>query len=173
MVAVPALVGEKLTSSYFNGKLDVVAVNKQQTADLTRNNTTTVLDSADLVIPVVAGASYAFESCLMYDTASGPDIAIRISYPSGTTGMIFNGGSGTAITTTTNSINQQATVLSGTSITNNYGGVAAGTIMAVVPMGGITVATSGNLTIGFTQVVATASNTLLKAYSWIRLSRTA
>lgn len=173
MVAVPVLVGEDITVDYFTKKLDWTIQAQRQTVDLTVNNATTISDSADLVIPVVAGASYAFDSCLMYDTASGPDIAIRISYPSGTTGLIYNGGSGTAITTAANAINQQATSLSGTSMTTSYGGVAAGTIMAIVPAGGISVTTAGNLTIGFAQVVATAANTLLKKWSWIRLSRVA
>lgn len=173
MPAVPILVGEDITVAYLTQKLDDTARNKYQTADLTVNNTVTISDSADLVIPVTAGFSYAFESCLMYDTASGPDIAIRISYPASTTGLIYNGGSGTAITTASNTINQQATSLSGTSITNNYGGVAAATIMTVLPSGGITVVVSGNLTIGFAQVTATVANTLLKKWSWIRLSRVA
>lgn len=173
MVAVPTLVGEKLISTSFDKKLDWTAQTESQTADLTRNNTTAFLDSADLVIPVLAGASYDLDSRLFYDTASGPDIAIRISYPSGTTGLIANNGSPTTISTATNAINQQATALSGTSITFNYGGVAAGTIMTVFPGGGITVVNNGNLIIGFSQVVATASNTLLKQYSRIRLSRTA
>lgn len=173
MVAVSILVGEDITVDYLTKKLDWTIQAQRQTVDLTVNNTATISDSADLVIPVVAGASYAFDSCLMYDTASGPDIAIRISYPSGTTGLIYNGGSGTAITTAANAINQQAVSLSGTSMTTNYGGVAAATILAVVPSGGISVTTAGNLTIGFAQVVATAANTLLKKWSWIRLSRVA
>lgn len=173
MVAVPVLVGENITVDYVTKKLDWTAQTEYQTVDLTVNNTVTISNSSDLVIPVVAGASYAFESCLLYDTASGPDIKIQISYPSGTTGLIYNGGSGTAITTASNAINQQATSLSGTSITNNYGGVAAATILAVLPSGGITTPTAGNLTIGFAQVVATAANTLLKQWSWIRLSRVA
>ena len=171
MVAVPILVGEDITVTYLTNKLDWTAQTKQQTADLTVNNTTSFTTSADLTIPVIA-ASYSFEACIMYDTASAADFALQITYPSSTTGLIANNGSPTSITTATNAINQQATALSGTSITLNYGGVAAGTIMAVLPSGAITVAIAGNLVIGFSQVTATAANTLLKRYSWIRLSRT-
>lgn len=173
MVAIPALVGEDITSSYFNQKLDWTAQTVYQGADIIRNAQVTFVDSATLVIPVVSGASYSFESCLMYDTAAAADIVIRISYPSGTTGLISNSGSGTAITTATNPINQQATALSGTSTSLTYGGVATGTILTVNPSGGITVTTAGNVVIGFAQATSTASNSLLKQWSWIRLSRTA
>jgi hypothetical protein len=171
MVAVPALVGEDITSTYFNQKLDWTAQTKVQTADIIRNAATAFLDSADLVIPVVAGATYSLESCLMYDTAAAADIVIRISYPSGTTGLIANLGSGTAITTTTNAINQQALAVSGTSFSATYGGVAVGTIVTVNPAGGLIVTTAGNLVVGFAQSVSTASNSLLKAGSWVRLCR--
>lgn len=173
MPAIPALTGENITATYVNNKLDWTAQTKQQTADLTRNAQITFLDSADLVIPLVAGASYSFESNLMYDTAAAADIVIRISYPSGTTGLISNAGSGTAITTATNAINQQASSLSSTSVSLTYGGVATGTILSVNPSGGFTVGvTAGNLVVGFAQATSNASNSLLKQWSWIRLSRT-
>jgi hypothetical protein len=173
MPAVPILVGEDITVAYLTQRLDETAKNKYQSVDLTVNNSVVISNSVDLVIPMLASASYIFESCLFYDTASGPDIAISIAYPVNATGLIYNGGSGTAITTAVNPINQQATSLSGTSLVTNYGGVAAGTIMTVWPSGGITTTGAGNLTIGFAQVVATAANTLLKKWSWIRLSRVA
>lgn len=173
MVATPILVGEDITNTYLTQKLDETARKKYQSVDLPIISQTTFTDSGDLVFPVTAGFSYALESCLIYDTASGPDISIRLSYPTGTTGLIYNGGSGTAITTASNAINQQATSLSGTSLINNYGGVAAGTFIAVLPSGGFTVTTSGNVTVGIAQVVSTASNTILKRWSWLCLARVA
>jgi hypothetical protein len=171
---VPVFVGQKITSTLENNNLDWVAQTVYQSVDLTRNNTTTFLDSFDLVVPVLASASYTFESNLMYDTAAAADVVMRISYPLSTTGLISNGGSGTGITTATNAINQQATSLSSTQITLTYGGVGTGTVLSVCPSGGFTVFTTGGfLTIGFAQSTANASNSLLKKWSWIRLSRVA
>lgn len=171
MPAVSVTVGQTITSSLENFLLDSVAQTEYQSADIVQNNTVGFLDSGTLVIPVLVGAAYSFESNLMYDSPSSADIVIRFSYPSGTTGLISNAGSGTAITTATNALNQQATSLSGTSITQTYGGVATGTVISVTPSGGISVTTAGNFVIGFGQGTATATNTLLKKWSWIRLSR--
>lgn len=171
MPAVPVTVGQTITSTTENNVLDWVAQTEYQSADLVRNNTVAFLDSATLVIPVIAGATYAFESNLMYDTPSTADIVIRFSYPSGTTGLISNAGFLTSVTTNTNAMNMQATSLSSTSITQSYGGVATGTVLSITPSGGISVTTAGSFVIGFGQSVATATNTLLKQWSWIRLSR--
>lgn len=173
MPVVPVLVGQKLTSTLENNLLDWVGRTVYQSADIVRNNTTTILDSTDLVIPVSVGASYSFESNMMYDTAAAADIVIRLSYPTGTTGLISNAGSGTAITTSTNAINQQATSLSGTSTSITYGGVATGTVLSVTPSGAFSVTTAGVIYIGFGQSTANASNSLLKKWSWIRVSRVA
>lgn len=171
MPAVPSLVGENITKTYFDTKLNEVGNTKVQAVDIVRLSQTAFLDSTDLVIPVTAGGTYSFESSLVYDTAAAADVVIRLSYPSGTTGLITNYGSGTAITTTTNAINQQALALSGTSFSLTYGGVAVATLMGVNPSGSLFVTTSGNLIIGFAQAVSTASNSLLKAGSWARLCR--
>lgn len=171
MPAVPITVGQTITSTAENNFLDWVAQTEYQSADLVVNNSVAFTDSATLVIPMLTGASYSFEANIMYDSPSSADIVIRFSYPTGTTGLISNAGSGTAITTATNALNQQATSLSGTSITQTYGGVATGTVISVTPSGGLSVTTAGNLVIGFSQSTATATNTLLKKWSWIRLSR--
>lgn len=175
MVAVPILVGEDITVVYLTQKLDWTAQTEYQTVDLSIISQTTYTDSGDLVIPVIAGASYSLESVMLYDTASGPDISIRFSYPTGTTGLISNNGQLTTVTsgTTTNPINLQATSLSGTSAIFNYGGAAGGTFVTASPSGGISVTASGNLVVGLAQVVSTASNTILKRWSWIRLARVA
>lgn len=172
MPAVPVTVGQTITSSLENALLDWVDQTEYQSVDIPIISQVTFTDSATLTIPVLVGA-YALDSNILYDTVAAADIIIRFSYPSGTTGWISNGGSGTAITTATNAINQQATTLSGTSITQTYGGVASGTILAVRPAGGFTVTTPGNFVIGFSQGTSTASNTILKKWSWISLRRTA
>jgi hypothetical protein len=173
MVAVPILVGENITDSYLTQKLNDTAFKKYQTIDFPIISQITYSDSADLVIPVTAGASYTLETCLISDTASGPDISVRFSYPSGTTGLIASNGQITTAAGSTNAINLQATSLSGTSVAFNYGGSAAGTFVAATPAGGFSVTNSGNFTVGIAQVVSTASNTILKKWSWICLARVA
>jgi hypothetical protein len=173
MPAVPVTVGQIVLAATENNLLDWVDQTEYQSVDLPQISSTGFVDSATLIIPLVAGGVYVLNSLLYIDTPAAADAVIRFSYPTGTTGLISNGGSGTAITTATNAINQQATALSGTSATQTYGGVAAGTILEVKPSGGFTVANAGNLVVGIGQVVSTATNTILKKWSSISLKRIA
>lgn len=168
----PVLAGQNLTADFFNTSIDNARSMKYQKTDLTRNNTTTYLDSTDLVIALVAGAAYTFEGLFFYDTSATADIKIRITLPTGAVSLISPWSSGTGISATANPLNQQA--VADVSDVNEWiaGGVAIGTLMSIRPVGWINVTgAAGNLTVGFAQNTASAVNTLLKQGSWIALTR--
>jgi hypothetical protein len=168
----PLLAGQDLSPTFFNATIDNARSMRYKTTEPTRNNTTTYLDSTDLVMPVAANAAYILDSCLFYDTSAAADIKIRMSLPPGSTALIAPWSSGTGITTNTNSINQQGSAPISNVIEWIAGGVASGTVMSIRPTGWINVAgTAGNLVIGHTQNTATAVDTLLKLGSWFAISR--
>lgn len=170
---VPMTSDQDLAAEFFNDSIDNTRMVAYQTADQTVNNTTTYLESTDLVIPVTADASYILESCFFYDTNSTADIKIRIRCPTVTgISLVAPWSSGTAITGVTNNINQQGSGPPVTDFEMPCGGVSAGTVLSIRPAGWIEIFTgSGNITVAFAQNTANVSNTILKQGSWLALSR--
>lgn len=168
----PLLAGQDLTSTFFNASIDNARSMKYQKTDITRNNTTTYLDSTDLVLPVLANAAYTFEACFFYDTSAAADAKIRLTLPASAAALIAPWSSGTGITTSTNPLNQQGAAPVANVVEWIAGGVATGTIVTIRPAGWINIAsTAGNLTIGFAQNTASAVNSLLKTGSFFIVSR--
>jgi hypothetical protein len=172
-LVVPFLAGQDATPTTFNAAIDNALSTKYQTADTIRNATTTYLDSTDLVLPLLANAAYTFDSCLFYDSSTTADVKIRLSLPAGSAALIVPWAStATANTTSTNAINQQASVPASNIIEFAMPGIGSGSIMSARPSGWINVSTTaGNLVIGHTQNTSSAVNTLLKKGSWITLTR--
>lgn len=173
---VPMLPNQNLRAEFFNTSIDNMRSVAYQTSDISVTNSATTFQLAtDLIIPdLVAGGEYIFESCLFYDTPAAADINIRLRLPFIGAIAIAPWSSGTAITSATNNINQQAITDSGTGDTIELicGGVAAGTIMSIRPTGWFRMSTSsGSLAIDFMQNVASATSTILKQGSWIALTR--
>jgi hypothetical protein len=169
----PLLAGQDLTSTFFNATIDNARSLKYQTTNIVRNNTTTFLDSTDLVIALVANGVYQFDSCFFYDSSTTADIKVRLTFPTGTAALIAPWGStNVANTGTTNSMDQQGSVPASDVITWSFNGANVGTTMAVRPAGWINVSTTAaNLVVGFTQNTANATNTTLSKGSWIALTR--
>lgn len=168
----PLLAGQDLTSTFFNASIDNARSMKYQKTDITRNNTTTYLDSTDLVLPVLANAAYTFEACFFCDTSATADAKIRLTLPASSAALIAPWSSGTGITTSTNALNQQGAAPVSNVVEWVFGGVATGTIVTIRPAGWINIAgTAGSLTIGFAQNTASAVNSLLKTGSFFIVSR--
>lgn len=168
----PLLAGQDLTTTFFNASIDNARSMKYQKTDITRNNTTTYLDSTDLVLPVLANAAYTFEACFFYDTSAAADAKIRLTLPASAAALIAPWSSGTGITTATNALNQQGAAPVSNVVEWVVGGVATGTIVTIRPAGWINIsATAGSLTIGFAQNTASAVNSLLKTGSFFIVSR--
>lgn len=164
----PFVAGRELLASEFNDSVDAAIRTRYQTADQTRNNSSTFLASPDLVMPVAANALYTFESCILYDSSTTADFKHEWQLPA---------GSGISIATWTSTTSGNAVdspiahdVLSGFSFAS--GGAGIGTVMSCRPCGVIAIgATAGDLVIRFAQNTAAAVNTRLVLGSWIRLSR--
>lgn len=168
----PMLAGQDLTSTFFNASIDNARSMKYQKTDITRNNTTTYLDSTDLVMPVVANGAYTFEGCFFYDSSTTADAKIRLTLPASSAALIAPWSAPVANTTTANALNQQGAAPVANVIEWPANGAGTGTIMNIRPAGWINIAgTAGNLVIGFAQNTASAVNSLLKTGSWIIVSR--
>lgn len=172
---VPMVPNQDLRAEFFNDSIDNMRSTAYQTADVSiTNDAINFKASADLVIPnLVGGAEYIFESCLFYDTNSTADILINIKLPFIGLAMIAPWYSGSAITGSTNNINQQGQGASTATVVQFVaGGIAAGTVMCVRPVGWIRMSTSsGPLSIEFGQNAASTTGTILKQGSWIAITR--
>lgn len=143
-------------------------------ADVTANNTTTFTDATGLSVPVVAGATYKLSGWLRYTCTSTPDLKIQPSSPSGTSGNwsligwgrdvspAIDAGAGAAF----------AGADIGTSLT--VAGDSTGTLSMVALVHGLfIVTTAGTFKLRMAQRTANASNTILRAGSWINVERMA
>ncbi len=138
-------------------------------ADVTKNNSTTLGDVTGCGVALAANAGYLVEAWLAYDSNNTADIRFSWTVPSGATGTWAGFGVPTA---DTDRIGEQDTgvVLFGTllAFTGDGGGVPA----SAKPAGFITTAsTAGTLQLQFAQNVANVSNTIVKAGSWVRVTR--
>ena len=175
MPLVPFVPGQQLQSTPLNTALDNVRTVRFLFTNpgLTVNNTTTILNSSDLTVAVVANARYSFDSWIQYDSGTTPDIKIQLTGPTGTGFTIARWGVGTGATggQTANAIDQGVT-LGTTTWVQAFGGVGAGTSMSARCVGHIAVGgTAGNLVMGFAQNTANASNTNLSQGTWFAISR--
>lgn len=168
----PLLAGQDLTATFFNNSIDNARSMKYQVTDITRNNTTTYLDSTDLVMPVLANVAYTFESCFFYDSSTTADVKVRLTLPAGSAALVAPWSAAVANTTAVNAINQQGAAPVSNVLEWPANGAGTGTVMSIRPVGWLNISTTaGNLVIGFAQNTASAVNTLLKQGSWFAISR--
>lgn len=135
-------------------------------ADQTVTNSVTPVDTG-LTVQVDATATYLVEAFLILNSSATADVALTWSAPSGATLPWVADGPPTtataAITTVTRSVQ---------SLASPYTVGGAGADTASMPVGTLTTAaTAGALTFRFAQGTADASNTILKAGSWLRATR--
>lgn len=134
------------------------------TADLTKNNNTTLADVAGLTMPVSGGAKYTFDGFFEYSAHASAAGKFQIIVPTGTTGRvgIFD-----------NDITSAAT-----SSAFAAAGLGVGTKAAVPVRGWLefpNVAAAGakmEIKVQFAQNAAHASDAVMYTSSWLRLSRT-
>ena len=164
MPLFPVTAGADLTATLFNSTVDNAGVMAYQGADSTPvNNSTTLVASTYLTIPVVANGFYTYEDNILYDTSATANFQYLIVCPNfSTNGPISRVAISTAGTLTLNA---------DTSLSTAAGGGGVGTVRAVRRSGLLSIGVVGNVSIQFAQNTANASNTLLKIGSWIRLTR--
>lgn len=140
--------------------------------DVTVNNTTSFTDATGLSFAVVSGATYKFEAWLRYSSGNTPDMKFQPSSPSGTTGHWSLIGYGRDVSPAIDVGSGAAFMVAdiGTSLT--VGGDSTGTaLMACLATGYFITTAAGTFKLRLGQRTATASNTVLRAGSFMSLTR--
>ncbi|MFF8299564.1 hypothetical protein ACF07M_29950 [Streptomyces globisporus] len=128
----------------------------------------TALQADDhLTLPVTAGGRYVIDACFVVTGDPAGDLLLTLAAPPGSVGHWTPGAITLGVSDGTGSIRLTRYDL-GTSI--GVGITAAGLIVA--PLGTLTAGTDGALTLQWAQAVSSATPTVLKAGSWLRLTRT-
>jgi|SRR6267154_2232158 len=144
----------------------------RKTADQTVNNSTVLVNDADLAFPnLIANAVYIFKCYIVYtSTTATPDYNMTFTGPAGSVINWTPGGVSVTATTDDSSVRLPATA---GAVTRSAGTVAG--VDMVVPCQGIIVlgGTGGTLQMQWSQRVATVENTLTRINSWMYVERVA
>lgn len=158
------------------GSLTVVGINGTKTlyksADTSRANVTTISPDPDLSMPLLANAQYAFDGLLLYTSPSQtPDLLLALEAPAGAVGFWTVGAPTSGTTSDPDTIRVIASDLNagrvyGVPTVNQSIGAQ---LTGFITMGG----TAGNLNVSWAQNTSSASATIFKAGSWLRVTRVA
>ncbi|WP_146066205.1 hypothetical protein [Streptomyces sp. ZL-24] len=129
---------------------------------------TTLQDDDHLTVSVTAGGRYAIAAMLAVDGDPAADLLLTIAAPPGSTGYWAPGAITLGVSDGTGSI-RLTRYAPGASI--GVGITAAGLIVA--PLGTITAGVAGAITVQWAQNASSATPTILRAGSWLRVTRTA
>lgn len=133
-----------------------VAFTDHKTADQAAvNNSTTLVNSTELAVPVTASTSYAVTWTILYDSAAAADIKFGWTVPSGTK-LYWQ-----AILPQAGATNWQSGDETSTPTAEGFGGIAVITIVGTI----IASSTPGAVQLQHAQLTANASNTVVKAGS--------
>jgi len=136
-------------------------------ADATAINNNAVLANlapTRLKLPVETSKTYLLEATVFVDTGSTPDFRVGLTFPAGCTGKWW----GAPARNTADTASNFTAVSIATALT--HGGVASGTEIGAKFEGIVHVSTTaGELELQASQNTATATNTVVKAQTWMRL----
>jgi len=156
--------GQTLTAGYLRSWMaNWAALSIVKLADTSRASTTTLTADPELQLAVVANTTYTFDAELFYDAGAGQF------------NMFFAGPAGSTISWVPAGLDPSVTAAaSGIIRTGRNGQVVgeagAGTVVTAFPRGIITVAgTAGTVSVNWAQGTSSATATILKAGSWLRL----
>lgn len=135
-----------------------------KTADQTVNNSATLVDDNELVQALRANSTYKFEIWVLYESGTTPDFKLGFTLPAGATLAYAYHGFDTSLS---------QTFFGTTTIPSSGTGFGGNATTAPVRMFGslVTAGTAGNFQVKFAQQTANASNTILKAGSYLSLFR--
>lgn len=153
------LPGDEPTASQLN---DAYPLFVRKTSDQTVNNTAALGNDAELVLAVAASTTYDLYLRLIINSGTTPDFKALFTFPAGLTASL--------------QIQEGATPAAATAMSGPYtqasslpiNGVAADQV-AVITGIVIVSSTTGNLQLQWAQNTANASNTTVKANSYMRL----
>lgn len=162
------LAGQKVRASEVN---DLIPITVRLLADRTITSSTTLTAATGLAAVLDANTRYALTGYLAYTAAEGGDLKVAFGAPTGTTGHWTLYAQDTAATGGVGSIVAKRAVAYGTGTTQTAAGDNTGPgHMSCLPRGYIaTDVTAGTLQVYFAQNSSSATSTVLKAGSWLRL----
>ncbi|PVD01332.1 hypothetical protein [Streptomyces sp. CS014] len=131
-------------------------------------SSTVLQDDDHLSVSVTAGGRYAVDAMLAVDGDPAADLLLTLAAPPGSTGYWTPGAITLGVSDGTGSI-RLTRYAPGASI--GVGITAAG--LMVAPLGTITAGANGAITVQWAQNVSSATPTILRAGSWLRVTRTA
>lgn len=172
---MPFVAGDKLSAQKLNDLLYGVAM----TADVTVNNTTTLVNATGLAIPLAANATYGLDGWLHWTSNPTADIKFKFTFPASTTG--FWSGIGPVVDTAPVVGSERKNYVDFGSVDISNALAFAGddeftssVYISANPRGYMTTAgTAGTLQLQFAQNTANVSNTILRAGSYLRVTRLA
>ncbi|MET8841435.1 hypothetical protein ABZW67_15245 [Streptomyces rubiginosohelvolus] len=150
------------------GDLPGVTRTVDKTADEQVFSSIIVQADDHLSIPVTAGGRYAVDACLIVSGDPAADLLLTLAAPPGSSGHWTPGAVTLGVSDGTGSIRLTRYDL-GQSI--GVGITAAG--LMVAPLGTVTAGADGAVSVQWAQAVASATATVLRAGSWLRLTRVA
>lgn len=167
----PYTVGDKLRAPQLRDAIPLVRVLR---ADRTIASLDVPIQAPGLEVTMDALSTYGIEGYIAYSTGSAPDVAIQLTAPASASGhwaanclpMALSGSTGDLTFGYTTDFNGGA----GGSGEFACGG-SGSTGLAVMLSGVITTIAAGQLGFGFGQIVSTASQTTIKAGSYLRLTK--
>lgn len=162
--------GAKIPASLLNDNLPRIA---RATADTTKTSSTAFADATGLLLSLAANAVYALDAYIAYVAGDTGDLKCAWTVPASTTGHWAGWGLGVGATSSVGVANGARPDAFGDANFLSFGGstVLSGQL-ACYPRGYVvTAGTAGNLQFRFAQNVSNATSTVIKAGSWMRLTR--
>lgn len=162
--------GQRVSAADLNALFPIFG---RMTADVTRNNSTTLVNATGLSLALEANSVYALDGLLFYSSNGTADLKIALTVPSGTTGKWGVTGLGTGASSP-GVVDAAYLSAFGTGTTFAVGGdTAFPTLMARPGAVLITAGTAGSVQLMFAQNTANASNTVMQTGSWLRAMKIA
>lgn len=147
-----------------------------KTADQTVTNTTTTALDTELVFGNVVPGYYEITGMIVVDSSAVADFRAAWQVPAGTDLTWTLDAFNTSASSTVSPVYREpvvATAASGLAGTTTSGNTASGTLLANMPAGVMRITTTGTVTFRFAQATAEATNTTVKARSYLCLTRIA
>jgi hypothetical protein len=142
-----------------------------KTANTSRASTTTATADPHLTFTVAANTTYTLSGFLVYDGLDTADLKFGFTAPAGATGSWWPGAADSSMNALAFAARWGA-LTDVTSSVMTVGAQGAGTILAAAPKGlVITSGTPGTFSLVWAQGSSSATATILRAHSWLRLDR--
>lgn len=177
------LAGQRLRASTLR---DMLPKTSRKTADTSRSATTTATADPHLTFEVEANAVYVWEGFLKYDAATGGDLLVDFSVPTGALGewgahgpgIVVIGADDSPLGLQTDTVQSTGYMLrvevNDVTQSRTYGGLGTGTGITVFIAGTLRVgSTSGTFSLDWAQGTSNATATTLFTDSWLKMQRIA